>query len=89
VYGLGNAGLTRHLAQLMDGFAEGGVWGATFGTGVLTAALSAVANNLPTVLIAALSIDASSATGPVREAMIYANVIGSDLGPKMTPIGSL
>lgn len=89
VYGLGDAGLTRHLAQLMDGFAEGGVWGATFGTGVLTAALSAVANNLPTVLIAALSIDASSATGPVREAMIYANVIGSDLGPKMTPIGSL
>lgn len=89
VYGLGNAGLTRQIAGLLDGFAQGGVWGAAFGTGFLTAFLSAIANNMPTALIGALSIDASGATGAAREAMIYANVIGSDLGPKMTPIGSL
>lgn len=89
VYGLSNAGLTRHLASLLDRFAEGGVWTAAFGTGFLIAVLSAIANNMPTVLVGALSIEASSATGAVKEAMIYANVIGSDLGPKMTPIGSL
>lgn len=89
VYGLGDAGLTRQIAGLLDGFAQGGVWGAAFGTGFLTAFLSAIANNMPTVLVGALSIDASGATGATREAMIYANVIGSDLGPKMTPIGSL
>lgn len=89
VYGLRNAGLTDYLATLLDRFAEHGVWGAAMGTGVLTALLASVMNNLPTVLIGLLSIDASHAVGPVQEAMIYANVIGSDLGPKITPIGSL
>lgn len=89
VYGLRNAGLTAQLAGWLDVFAGYGVWGAAMGTGLLTALLSSMMNNLPTVLIGALSIDASQATGVVKEAMIYANVIGSDLGPKITPIGSL
>ena len=89
VYGLRNAGLTGYLAGWLNGFADYGVWGAAMGTGVLTALLSSMMNNLPTVLIGLLSIDASQATGVVKEAMIYANVIGSDLGPKITPIGSL
>ncbi|MDF2642694.1 MAG: arsenical pump rane protein [Pseudomonas sp.] len=89
VYGLRNAGLTDHLARLLDVFAQHGVWGASLGTGVLTAVLASIMNNLPTVLIGLLSIEASHAVGPVQEAMVYANVIGSDLGPKITPIGSL
>ena len=89
VYGLCNQGLTAYLANWLEFFARGGIWGAAFGTGVLMALLSSMMNNMPTVLIGALSIDATSATGVVREAMIYANVIGSDLGPKITPIGSL
>ena len=89
VYGLRNQGLTAYLAGWLDFFARGGIWGAAFGTGLLTALLSSVMNNMPTVLVGALSIDATQATGVVREAMIYANVIGSDLGPKITPIGSL
>jgi arsenical pump membrane protein len=89
VYGLRNEGLTGHIAGLLDRFAERGVWGAAFGTGILAAVLSSVMNNMPTVMVGALSIDAANATGVVKEAMIYANVIGSDLGPKITPIGSL
>ena len=89
VYGLRNAGLTGYLTALLDHCAQYGVWGAAMGTGVLTALLSSVMNNLPTVLIGALAIDPTTAQGAVREAMIYANVIGSDLGPKITPIGSL
>ena len=42
-------------------------------------------NIMPTLLAEALSIDATHATG----AMIYDNLIGCDLGPKITSIGSL
>lgn len=89
VYGLRNAGLTDHIAVLLNQLAAGGVWSAALGTGILSAVLSSVMNNMPTVLIGALSIDASTASGAVKEAMVYANVIGCDLGPKITPIGSL
>jgi arsenical pump membrane protein len=89
VYGLRNAGLTGYLTALLDRCAAHGVWGAALGTGFITAVLSSIMNNMPTVLVGALAIDASSAHGVVREAMVYANVIGADLGPKITPIGSL
>ena len=89
VYGLKNAGLTDYIAQLLNVFAEQGLWTATIGTGLLTALLSSIMNNMPTVLVGALSIDAAGVDGVIHQAMVYANVIGADLGPKITPIGSL
>lgn len=89
VYGLRNAGLTVWLTGLLNDFSSTGLWGATFATGFFSALLSSIMNNMPTVLVGALAIDASTAQGVVREAMIYANIIGCDLGPKITPIGSL
>ena len=89
VYGMKNAGLTTYLTMVLNHMAEFGLWGATLGTGLLAALLSSVMNNMPAVLLGALSIQDTQASGVIREAMIYANVIGSDLGPKITPIGSL
>lgn len=89
VYGLRNVGLTDALGSIIQWFSDHGVYAATIGMGFLAAILSSVMNNLPTVLIDALAIDSTQTEGLVREALIYANVIGSDLGPKITPIGSL
>jgi arsenical pump membrane protein len=89
VYGLRDAGLTRYLTALLDRCAAHGIWGAALGTGFITAILSSIMNNMPTMLVGALAIDSTSTHGVVREAMVYANVIGADLGPKLTPIGSL
>ncbi len=90
VYGLRNAGLTVYLARILEWLGGRGPVVAAVGTGFLSAGLSSVMNNMPSVLIGALSINqAHGLTVAVREAMIYANIIGCDLGPKFTPIGSL
>nr|ACL68350.1 ArsB [Bacillus sp. UWC] len=89
VYGLGNAGLTPALAGLIEWTAEQGLFVATVGMGFIAAFLSSVMNNMPTVMVNALAIAETTTDGTLREALIYANIIGSDLGPKITPIGSL
>lgn len=89
VFGLRNQGLTASLGGILETLAAQGYWSATVGSGFLFAGLSAVMNNLPTVMIASLAIEEAHLSPAIREAMIYANVIGCDLGPKITPLGSL
>ncbi|WP_368503672.1 arsenic transporter [Alkalihalophilus sp. As8PL] len=89
VYSLRNVGLTDVLAGFIESTTEHGLFVGTISMGFIAAILSSVMNNMPTVMINALAIADTNTTGVMREALIYANVIGSDLGPKITPIGSL
>ncbi len=89
VFGLRNAGLTHYLSTAIDHVQLAGTVPLALVGGFGTAALSAIMNNMPTVLIGCISISGSSVHGIHQLALVYANVVGSDLGPKFTPIGSL
>lgn len=89
VYGLGNAGLTHFGASILNWLAQQGQLVATIGTGFLSAFIASVMNNLPSTLVGVLAIELTSAPETTKQLMIYANIIGNDLGPKFTPIGSL
>ena len=84
VYGLKNAGLTSYLAVIINDMQEMGNTVAVIGTGFLAAGLSSIMNNMPTIMIMDIAIDEAG-----HQALAYANILGSNLGPKMTPIGSL
>ena len=89
VYGLRNAGLTAYLSDALRSAGHAGLVPSSLLSGFGAAGLSAVMNNMPTVLIGALSIHGARMAGLTRTAAVYGNVVGADLGPKFTPIGSL
>ncbi len=87
VYGLKNAGLTDIIASWIELLNTQGETVAIIGTGFLSALISSIMNNMPTIMIMDIAIDKVGYVG--NEALVYANILGSNLGPKMTPIGSL
>ncbi len=89
VFGLGNAWLTDAAITVLVWLSAQGTFVATVGTGFVMALLASIMNNLPATLVGALAVGNADVPSLTKELMIYANVIGNDLGPKITPIGSL
>jgi len=89
VFGLRDVGLIAAIGASLQWAHHGGPLLSVLYTGTLAALLSSAMNNLPTVMVNALGIAATGITGAARTSMALANVIGCDLGPKLTPIGSL
>ena len=84
VYGLKNAGLTDYLTVILKDLSTKGDLIAIVGTGFISAFLSAIMNNMPTIMIMDIAL-----ADVGNQALVYANIIGCNLGPKMTPFGSL
>lgn len=84
VYGLKNEGLTEYLTIIINELLQRGDAIAIIGTGFLSAVLSAIMNNMPTVMVMDIALEEIP-----NRTLAYANIIGCNLGPKMTPFGSL
>lgn len=89
VYGLARTGLSDDAAHWLERCASAGPFAATLATGFTAAGAASILNNLPATLLGALAVQQAHVSEATQELMIYANVIGNDLGPKFTPIGSL
>jgi arsenical pump membrane protein len=102
VFGVANAGLTSVVAFALEWLGKQGSTVGALVAGYGAAVLASITNNMPSVLVGALGIHAATQGGNqhavqhalrhgahIKQVFIFANVIGNDLGPKITPIGSL
>lgn len=89
VYGLKNIGLTEMIHEMLQGVVESSIFSSIFVMGFLSTAFSNLFNNLPAVMISTLSITEMDLQPLLLQAAYLANVIGSDIGALLTPIGTL
>ena len=79
------SGLAQWLFTLAEGSTATGVFVTTFGVAIG----ANIVNNVPIALIAAAALNTMSATASDRLAIHYAAVLGADLGPNISVMGSL
>ncbi len=90
VQGVENAGLTARLGALFLGLAGRNPLQAAF-AGAFGAALTCnLVNNVPAMTLLRSALGALGGAQPaVQRALIYSTILGCDLGPNITTIGSL
>lgn len=89
VYGLKNAGLNTLIISTFKENIEFDTFHATMTMGLLTTVFSNIFNNLPAVMIGTLAITEMELDTAVMQVAYLANIIGSDIGSLLTPIGTL
>ncbi|NOK63374.1 MAG: arsenical efflux pump membrane protein ArsB [Chloroflexi bacterium AL-W] len=87
--GLRNVGLTHYIGTLISNISGGDFSSMTFATGFISAICSSVINNHPMAGIMAWVVRDAAMPALETKMLVFAALIGGDLGPKMLPIGSL
>jgi arsenical pump membrane protein len=89
IYGLHNIGLTSSLVMFLEPIVEQNLLQASVSMGVLLSVLSNLFNNHPALMIGTLTLTELQ-LDPITLKVIYlANIIGSDIGSLLLPIGTL
>lgn len=89
VYGLKNVGLNTMLISTFEDVVKQSTLNATIIMGLVTTVFSNLFNNLPAVMISTLAITEMNLNPLFMQVAYLANVIGSDIGSLLTPIGTL
>ena len=89
VVAIRNTGLTAQLAGILKPLVDGSFLTLSTTISLVAGTLSAMMNNHPTADTMAMVIQEMDRPLEESKFLLYAALIGGDLGPKMIPIGSL
>ncbi|MBV7506557.1 arsenic transporter [Bacillus sp. sid0103] len=89
IYGLNNIGLTEWLIQFMRPMVSGSLLNASVLMGVLLSVLSNIFNNHPALMVGTLTLTNMNLDLLSLKISYLANVIGSDMGSLLLPMGTL
>lgn len=89
IYGLHNIGLTEMLIRYCEPIVNQGLMSASFLMGGLVSILSNIFNNHPALMIGTITLTEMGLDAVTLKTIYLANIIGSDMGSLLLPIGTL
>ncbi|MEO2076083.1 MAG: arsenic transporter [Bacillus sp. (in: firmicutes)] len=89
IYGLHNIGLTNFLVNHLQSLVSDSLLHASITMGLITALLSNIFNNHPALMISTLALTEMGLDPLIMKTVYLANIIGSDIGSLILPIGTL
>lgn len=89
VQGVENLGLTASFGRWLVSLSGGSTLGAAVASVLGGAIGSNAVNNVPMALVLISAVHAAAPTGHIQDMFVYGTMVGADLGPNITTVGSL
>ncbi|WP_219837965.1 arsenic transporter [Paenibacillus sp. R14(2021)] len=89
IYGIHNIGFTSWLVHVFEPIVSGSLLNASLILGMIQSAMSTLFNNHPALMIGTLTLTDMNLDPLTLKIAYLANVIGSDIGSLLLPVGTL